>query len=106
MTHDAYLTRENLPGKGFAETVTHCYQLSEPYDGIEYLTVSVTDKPKWNYQETLILPASDGEGAAFAAPDGSLGASIILPLCTHTEALESLGYTITATPTAPEPEEP
>lgn len=92
MSKTATLTREDMPGKGFAESVTHCYALSEPYDGVEFVTVSVTDKPKWNYRETLILPAADGDGAAFAAPDGSLGASISLPLCTHAEALAELGY--------------
>ncbi|WP_207842619.1 hypothetical protein [Williamsia soli] len=101
MTHTATLTRENVPGKGVGSTISNCYQLSEPLDGVEFLTVTCIDMPKWNCQMTSILPAMDGDGAPLSAPDGTLAMSITKPLMDPAEALAELGYTVVTDPEEP-----
>ncbi|GGG03863.1 hypothetical protein GCM10007304_17500 [Rhodococcoides trifolii] len=78
------------------------YRLSEPFNGVDYLIVTRIDWPQWGCQETRVVPASrlvdeDGTEHVVQLVDGehTMSISIELALCTHEEALQSIGYTVT-----------
>lgn len=73
------------------------YELSEPFNGVDHLIVSCIDWPDWGLQETRIAPATvvDGEVIMLVNGDNTMALSIELQLCTHAEALKSIGYKAT-----------
>lgn len=71
------------------------YELSEPYEGVDYLIVSRIDMPAFGLQETRLVPAemSHGEVIMLVDGDNTMAMSIPLALCSHEDALSSIGYT-------------
>lgn len=70
------------------------YELSEPYYGVDYLIVSRIDMPAFGLRETRIVPAELAYGNVIALVDGdnTLALSIPMELCSHEDALLSIGY--------------
>ena len=84
---------DRIPGKA---GVAYGYRLDEPYAGIDYLIVSCIDMPTFGLRETRIIPAEMFDGRVIMQTDGenTLSVSIPLPLCSHEEALGSIGYDV------------
>ncbi|WP_155288817.1 hypothetical protein [Rhodococcoides fascians] len=73
------------------------YELSEPFHGVSHLIVSRVDMAAWGLRETRIVPAmADDIGQVVMLRDGdnTMALSIPLELCSHAEALASIGYEI------------
>ncbi|MBY4212915.1 hypothetical protein HQO42_15100 [Rhodococcus fascians] len=70
------------------------YELSEPYYGVDYLIVSRIDMPAFGLRETRIVPAEFAYGNVIALVDGdnTLALSIPMELCSHEDALLTVGY--------------
>ncbi|WP_196249938.1 hypothetical protein [Rhodococcoides fascians] len=73
------------------------FKLSEPYSGVDYLIVSRIDLPAFGLRETRIVPAelSHGEVIMLTTGDNTMAASIPLELCSHEDALASIGFAVT-----------
>lgn len=84
---------EPIPGKA---GVAFGYKLSEPFNGVDYLIVSVIDMAAWGLRETRIVPAefSGGQVIGLVGGDNTLAVSIPLGLCSHEDALLSIGYEV------------
>ncbi|MFC8182393.1 MULTISPECIES: hypothetical protein [Nocardiaceae] len=82
---------DRIPGKAGE---AYGYELSEPYNGVDYLIVSRIDMAAFGLRETRILPGQlfDGRVIAQTNVDNTLALSIPLELCSHEEALASIGY--------------
>lgn len=72
------------------------YELSEPYYGVGHLIVSRIDMPMFGLRETRIVPAEMAYGNVIALVDGdnTMALSIPMDLCSHEEALATIGYDI------------
>lgn len=70
------------------------YKLDTSYQGVGYLIVSRIDWPNWGLQETRIVPAGLVDGAVVMLVDaeGTMSLSRELALCSHADALRSIGY--------------
>lgn len=102
MTATAERISGNLPGKAGE---TYAYALSAPYHGIDHVIVSRIDMSAWGLRETRVVPAAlDESGIPIMLTDGdnTMSMSIPMALCSHAEALESIGYT----EVVPEPVDP
>ena len=75
---------------------TFGYELSEPFNGLDYLMVSRVDMPAFGVRETRIVPAELSYGNVIALLDGdhTMALSIPLELCSHEDALASIGYEV------------
>lgn len=83
----------NLPGKAGE---AYAYALSASYHGIDHVIVSRIDMAAWGLRETRIVPAGlDEAGVPIMLTDGdnTMSMSIPMALCSHAEALASIGYT-------------
>lgn len=72
------------------------YELSEPFNGIDFLIVSRIDMAAFGLRETRIVPAELSDGVVIMLVDGdnTMAVSIPLPLCSHEDALASIGYEV------------
>lgn len=70
------------------------YHLSEPFNGVDHLIVSRIDMAAFGLQETRIVPAEESHGDVIMLVDGdnTMAMSIPMPLCSHEDALASIGY--------------
>lgn len=74
---------------GFAG-VAHTYELSEPLDGCDYVTVFAVDFPGRQHDETVIVPAhEDGSALVMNRLPGSL-----VGWADHDKALQLAGYDV------------
>lgn len=82
------------------------YELSEPFNGVDYLIVSRIDMAAFGLQETRIVPAEMSHGDVIMMVDGdnTMAVSIPMTLCSHAEALASIGYEMVEAPAEVEPE--
>lgn len=72
------------------------YRLSEPFNGLDYLIVSRIDMAAFGLRETRIVPAELSHGSVIMLVDGdnTMAVSIPLELCSHEDALLSIGYEV------------
>lgn len=89
----AYRITDKIPGKAGE---AYGYELSEPYNGVDHLIVSRIDMAAFGLRETRILPGQlfDGRVIAMTDVDNTLALSIPMALCSHEEALASIGYEV------------
>lgn len=76
--------------------VAYGYELSEPFNGVDYVIVSRIDMESWGLCETRVVPAelSDGDVIMLVDGDNTMAVSIPMELCSHEDALLSIGYEV------------
>lgn len=76
------------------------YKLSEPFNGLDYLIVSRIDMAAFGLRETRIVPAELSYGDLVMLVDGenTMAVSIPMDLCSHEDALLSIGYEAVESP--------
>lgn len=82
---------DRIPGKAGD---AYGYELSEPFNGVDYVIVSRIDMAAFGLRETRVLPGQllDGRVIAMTDVDNTLALSIPMDLCSHEDALLSIGY--------------
>lgn len=95
---------DRIPGKAGE---SYGYELSEPFNGVDHVIVSRVDMAAFGLRETRVLPGQlfDGRVIAQTDVDNTLALSIPMSLCSHAEALASIGFEAVEKPAEPGPVE-